>query len=143
MSSNTASEEITTTATTFEYKYKCDNCERIGTALELFRCSRCKDRFYCNRKCQKKDWKAGHKYSCYERDDESSDDSSDDDDLPKYSKIDEDNRRLEEMDCTCKDVELVMNQTGCLRQVAVDSLLDNEGDLVNAIMTILDNPCRR
>ena len=49
---NTEEQEVTTTdmqPISLEYKFKCDTCERIGTALELMRCSRCKDRFYCNR----------------------------------------------------------------------------------------------
>ncbi|KAF2437850.1 hypothetical protein P171DRAFT_526628 [Karstenula rhodostoma CBS 690.94] len=45
--------------------YKCGNCDRTSTAngSALLRCSRCKLTWYCNRKCQRKDWK-NHKLRC-------------------------------------------------------------------------------
>jgi hypothetical protein len=39
----------------------CPKCQRIGTGL--LRCTRCGDVYYCNRNCQKKDWKQ-HKRWC-------------------------------------------------------------------------------
>ena len=35
-----------------------------------------------------------------------------------------------------KDIELVMSQAGCSRAAAVKALKDNDGDLVNSIMSL-------
>ena len=40
----------------------CTTCERIGP--NLLRCSRCRDVFYCDKNCQKRDWKAKYKLWC-------------------------------------------------------------------------------
>lgn len=39
----------------------CKVCQQVGAELQ---CGRCKTAQYCSRKCQKCDWKAGHKQSC-------------------------------------------------------------------------------
>ena len=39
-----------------------EECKKMG----IFRCSRCKNVFYCSKQCQKKDWKV-HKDSCREK----------------------------------------------------------------------------
>ena len=41
-------------------KFACKECSKIG---RLFKCSRCKDVYYCSKECQKKDWKL-HKIIC-------------------------------------------------------------------------------
>ncbi|XP_054165101.1 N-lysine methyltransferase SMYD2-B-like [Oppia nitens] len=46
-------------------KYKgqvCDNCLTKSDALK--RCSVCNHMFYCDRNCQRNDWRAGHRYEC-------------------------------------------------------------------------------
>ena len=35
-----------------------------------------------------------------------------------------------------KDIELVMSQAGCTRSKAVKALKENDGDLVNSIMSL-------
>jgi len=46
------------------YKYiECDNC---GKKNPQACCSRCKMRYYCNKSCQKKDWKQCHRVSCFD-----------------------------------------------------------------------------
>lgn len=39
----------------------CAKCQKTG--VNLSRCSRCKDTFYCSRDCQKEDW-SSHKVKC-------------------------------------------------------------------------------
>lgn len=39
----------------------CDHCEQ---ECKVLRCTRCKKAQYCSRACQKKHWKALHKYTC-------------------------------------------------------------------------------
>jgi hypothetical protein len=34
------------------------------TGTKLLRCTRCKIALYCNKECQKADWKRGHKKEC-------------------------------------------------------------------------------
>mmetsp|Transcript_9810 Transcript_9810/g.24432 ORF Transcript_9810/g.24432 Transcript_9810/m.24432 type:complete len:427 (+) Transcript_9810:122-1402(+) len=41
----------------------CDECSRPGPPMT---CSRCHAAFYCNKACQKKDWKSWHKQHCTE-----------------------------------------------------------------------------
>lgn len=41
----------------------CDECSRPGPPMK---CSRCHAAFYCNKACQKKDWKSWHKQHCTE-----------------------------------------------------------------------------
>jgi len=51
----------------FKYLVRCSNpiCDRKEKRPREFqRCERCKVVFYCSRKCQKKDWKSGHKRNC-------------------------------------------------------------------------------
>jgi nascent polypeptide-associated complex subunit alpha len=43
---------------------------------------------------------------------------------------------VDESDVNAKDVELVMSQAGCSRAKAVKALKENEGDLVNSIMSL-------
>lgn len=40
----------------------CHHCFKDD--VKLLRCSRCKEAFYCSRKCQKKNWKRAHRYIC-------------------------------------------------------------------------------
>ena len=40
----------------------CDNCGQSFAKLQL--CSTCKSRRYCGNRCQKRDWKAGHRDQC-------------------------------------------------------------------------------
>ena len=40
---------------------KCDACNAVGATL---RCSACKTAVYCDSKCAKRDWKAGHNELC-------------------------------------------------------------------------------
>eukprot|EP00729_Bicosta_minor_P032699 gene32699-biopygen10626 len=39
----------------------CAYCKRPGA---LLKCEGCRQRSYCNRKCQKKDWKQEHRGQC-------------------------------------------------------------------------------
>jgi nascent polypeptide-associated complex subunit alpha len=43
---------------------------------------------------------------------------------------------VDETGVEAKDIELVMSQAGCSRAAAVKALKDNEGDLVNSIMSL-------
>jgi len=44
---------------------KCDSCGKVASAtIRLKRCSACKRKMYCSVKCQKQDWKDGHKDVC-------------------------------------------------------------------------------
>lgn len=49
-------------------KYECQACQCCGQVEEepgdFKRCGECKSVFYCGRKCQAQDWKAGHKQIC-------------------------------------------------------------------------------
>ncbi|KJY00065.1 hypothetical protein TI39_contig343g00019 [Zymoseptoria brevis] len=48
-----------------EGKPKCAFCgERTGKDQKLMKCGGCKITVYCDRKCQKLDWKKGHKTAC-------------------------------------------------------------------------------
>ncbi|KAF7342230.1 MYND-type domain-containing protein [Mycena venus] len=42
------------------------NCGLINQKIEFFRCSVCKDAYYCSVDCQAADWGAGHQQSCHE-----------------------------------------------------------------------------
>ena len=42
--------------------YRC--CHAIFKKKKKSKCSRCKAAYYCCRKCQKKDWKARHRFVC-------------------------------------------------------------------------------
>ena len=53
----------------------------------------------------------------------------DDDDIPALDEV------VDETGVEAKDVELVMAQAGCSRAKAVKALKDNDGDLVNSIMS--------
>mmetsp|Transcript_4868 Transcript_4868/g.7127 ORF Transcript_4868/g.7127 Transcript_4868/m.7127 type:complete len:173 (+) Transcript_4868:100-618(+) len=54
----------------------------------------------------------------------------DDDDIPALDEV------VDETGVEAKDVELVMAQAGCSRAKAVKALKDNDGDLVNSIMSL-------
>eukprot|EP00553_Chaetoceros_curvisetus_P004456 CAMPEP_0204615424 /NCGR_PEP_ID=MMETSP0717-20131115/2925_1 /ASSEMBLY_ACC=CAM_ASM_000666 /TAXON_ID=230516 /ORGANISM="Chaetoceros curvisetus" /LENGTH=140 /DNA_ID=CAMNT_0051628361 /DNA_START=290 /DNA_END=712 /DNA_ORIENTATION=+ len=54
----------------------------------------------------------------------------DDDDVPALDEV------VDETGVEAKDVELVMTQAGCSRAKAVKALKDNDGDLVNSIMSL-------
>jgi nascent polypeptide-associated complex subunit alpha len=54
----------------------------------------------------------------------------DDDDVPALDDV------VDESGVEAKDVELVMTQAGCSRAKAVQALKDNDGDLVNSIMSL-------
>ena len=43
---------------------------------------------------------------------------------------------VDETGLEAKDIELVMSQAGCTRPAAVKALRDNDGDLVNSIMSL-------
>ena len=43
---------------------------------------------------------------------------------------------IDETGLEAKDIELVMSQTGCTRQVVVKAMRENDGDLVNSIMAL-------
>ncbi|XP_054165104.1 histone-lysine N-methyltransferase SMYD3-like [Oppia nitens] len=46
-----------------EYKGQvCDNC--LVQKNDLKRCSVCNHMYYCDRNCQRNDWRAGHRYEC-------------------------------------------------------------------------------
>ena len=45
--------------------YTCPACgKKEAKAGEFKRCGGCKSVYYCGRKCQVQDWKAGHKHKC-------------------------------------------------------------------------------
>jgi hypothetical protein len=48
---------------------KNHNCEKCGKPDAPSKCSKCSNVYYCNRKCQKKDWKYYKKYVCIDVDD--------------------------------------------------------------------------
>jgi len=54
----------------------------------------------------------------------------DDDDVPALDDA------VDESGVESKDIELVMTQAGCSRAKAVSALKENDGDLVNAIMSL-------
>mmetsp|Transcript_2901 Transcript_2901/g.4382 ORF Transcript_2901/g.4382 Transcript_2901/m.4382 type:complete len:141 (+) Transcript_2901:350-772(+) len=58
------------------------------------------------------------------------DDDDDDDDIPALDEV------VDETGVEAKDIELVMTQAGCSRAKAVKALKDNDGDLVNSIMSL-------
>ena len=43
---------------------------------------------------------------------------------------------VDESGVEAKDIELVMSQAGCSRAKAVKALKENDGDLVNSIMSL-------
>ena len=49
-------------------RFECQPCQGCGTLEkqpgDFKRCGACKSVFYCGRKCQAQDWKAGHKKKC-------------------------------------------------------------------------------
>jgi nascent polypeptide-associated complex subunit alpha len=49
---------------------------------------------------------------------------------------DEETEEIDETGVEAKDIELVISQAGCSRAKAVKALKDNDGDLVNAIMSL-------
>jgi nascent polypeptide-associated complex subunit alpha len=49
---------------------------------------------------------------------------------------DEETEEIDETGVESKDIELVISQAGCSRAKAVKALKDNDGDLVNAIMSL-------
>ena len=68
------------------------------------------------------------------------DDDDDDDDIPGLVSGDDapglEEAAVDETGIEAKDVELVMSQAGCSRTKAVLALKENDGDLVNAIMSL-------
>mmetsp|Transcript_22993 Transcript_22993/g.29003 ORF Transcript_22993/g.29003 Transcript_22993/m.29003 type:complete len:194 (+) Transcript_22993:95-676(+) len=58
------------------------------------------------------------------------DEGGDDDDVPALEET------VDETGVEAKDVELVMTQAACSRAKAVKALKENDGDLVNAIMSL-------
>lgn len=58
------------------------------------------------------------------------DEGDDDDDVPALEEI------VDESGVEAKDIELVMTQAACSRAKAVKALKENDGDLVNAIMSL-------
>ena len=43
---------------------RCAVCEKV--TADILRCAVCKMAYYCSPKCQKRDWKRGHKTKCKE-----------------------------------------------------------------------------
>jgi len=58
------------------------------------------------------------------------DDDGDDDDVPDLEEA------VDETGVEAKDIELVVSQAGCSRAAAVKALKENDGDLVNSIMSL-------
>ena len=58
------------------------------------------------------------------------DDAADDDDVPALEET------VDETGVEAKDIELVVTQAACSRAKAVKALKENDGDLVNAIMSL-------
>lgn len=56
--------------------------------------------------------------------------AGEDDDIPALEET------VDESGVEAKDIELVMTQAGCSRSKAVTALKENDGDLVNAIMSL-------
>ena len=44
---------------------QCNKCMKCALGKKMMRCSRCQSAFYCDRECQRKDWKQ-HKKGCKE-----------------------------------------------------------------------------
>eukprot|EP01084_Bolivina_argentea_P156113 272056_1 len=44
--------------------HNCSSCNSKGARL---RCASCKRAYYCNKKCQRADWKSGHKQKCTQK----------------------------------------------------------------------------
>ena len=52
------------------YLKRCNYCKDLGGLeyeVKLKRCKRCKSVYYCDKRCQKKDWKRSHQYQCIPR----------------------------------------------------------------------------
>eukprot|EP00121_Abeoforma_whisleri_P016259 Awhi_evm2s14925 len=49
-------------SSTMESEQKCSSCGIVSNSLSV--CNGCKAVKYCNKKCQRADWKAGHKVDC-------------------------------------------------------------------------------
>lgn len=60
--------------------------------------------------------------------------AGDDEGVPKIEEVEEE--AIDESGVDGKDIDLVMGQAGCSRAKAVKALKDNDGDLVNAIMSL-------
>jgi len=53
-------------------RHACQSCGQAESELgEFKRCGGCKSVYYCGRKCQVQDWKAGHKQKCKTTEEES------------------------------------------------------------------------
>lgn len=60
-------------------------------------------------------------------------------DMPDLADIDgggDDEEAIDETGLDAKDIELVVSQAGCSRSKAVKALKENDGDLVNSIMSL-------
>ena len=55
---------------------------------------------------------------------------------PAMPSVDEAEEEVDETGIEPKDIELVMSQAGCSRAKAVKALKENDGDLVNSIMSL-------
>lgn len=55
---------------------------------------------------------------------------------PAAPVVEEPEEAVDETGLEAKDIELVMSQAGCSRAAAVKALKENEGDLVNSIMSL-------
>lgn len=58
------------------------------------------------------------------------------DGMPELSGGDDSGEAVDETGMEGKDIDLVMTQAGCSRAAAVTALKDNDGDLVNSIMSL-------
>ena len=56
--------------------------------------------------------------------------------MPEMAEIPDDDDAEDETGVDAKDIELVMSQAGCARSKAVKALKENDGDLVNSIMSL-------
>lgn len=60
--------------------------------------------------------------------------AGEDSDVPKIEEVEDE--AIDESGVDAKDIDLVMGQAGCSRAKAVKALKENDGDLVNAIMSL-------
>lgn len=55
----------TTKAYTSQYKENETQNKKRPNKFKRYKCSRCKKKYYCNKSCQKKDWRLRHRFNCY------------------------------------------------------------------------------
>jgi len=133
---------------------KCSFCGTASSTLQ--KCSRCLEVQYCNSDCQKKHWK-DHKAPCNQKQLEISkaiqavrsrsdetfitaakryDDSSQKQDSldAEKSKLQDD--QVDETGLVKNEVDSIVEIRQCRRSEAVKAMRDNQGDVINAIMSL-------